>query len=143
MYPSTNTSLPIYGKRFSLFFFERPFFFPIIIVYTYAVCTICYLDVISVHYLIYLPGLTAIGFWANGTIIVPFFPTFLSVLLWCVWDRSSIFYVSVSLPAYLHASVAYIRFVSAYLWCNIRRICISRNHSTFIRVMKLANQIYR
>lgn len=57
-------------------------------------------------------------------------------------DRSSIFYVSVNLPAYLRASVIYIRFVSAYLWCNIRRICISRNHSTFIRVMKLANQIY-
>lgn len=30
-------------------------------------------------------------------------------------DRSSIFYVSVSLPAYLRASVIYIRFVSAYL----------------------------
>ena len=122
----------------------------LLVYYTYAVCTIYYLDVVSVRYLLCLPGLSHRSLtialqrvpssFLSSTL--PFFLTFLFILLWRVCVRSmECFLCSVSLPAYLHASVYKVCF--GLFVRTIGRIRISRNHSTFIRIVKLINQIYR
>lgn len=115
MYPLT-TPLCLYMAKDSHFSFsfllQRPFFFAIGI-YLYSLYDLIAGHCIAIRYLICSPVVVP---WCT----VPFFLTFLSILLRCVCARSIEHFPCFSQPSCISACIC-----SMYKVCvNIRRICI-------------------
>lgn len=134
MYPLKNTSLPIYGKRFSLFFFlfllyscvgQRPFFFAISILYLCSLYDLLPGRYIGTLFTLFAGSKPQVSDYSSptSTIELPLqYTPFLSYfsfyfIMACLCEIDGVFpmFQSVFLHICMHL---YIRFVSAYLYAT-------------------------